>query len=133
MAGGEGFRAVGRGDFHPQGGFPNFYAAETVDQADGGYGPAGFKLIEEELELALSHGLKALVFECADRTAGFGVTDESHEGDDGAAGGVEGAVGGKGKFVNGLEAEVELALHGGRVQPPWTGGKRETSSPSLSR
>ena len=104
---------MGCGDFDPKGGFSDFYDAEAVREADEGNGPAGFELIEEEVELALGHGLKAFVFECADRGAGFCIADEAHKGDDGAAGGVKGAAGGKGQLVDGLEAEVELALHGG--------------------
>src|ERR1051325_7621851 len=127
LAGFEGFAAVGGGDFDPEGGLVDGDDADAVDEADGFDRPPGGDFGEDMVELAAGHRLEGFVVDGGNLLLTFGCAHNALKRDDGAD--VHGNFSARRErgFVDFGSGDFEFDLH----QPPCTGGKSETWSPSL--
>lgn len=93
-------------------------------------GPGGFDVVEDEVELVMSHGEEGFVMDGEDGGVGFGVADGSGEGGIGSGECIEWRSWDGGEWVG---VDLNITGHGDGtercgIQPPWTGGKSEMTS-----
>src|SRR3954465_9371568 len=127
LAGFEGFAAMGGGDFDPKRRLIGQNATDAVDEANGFDWPARGDFREDVVELAAGHRLERFILDPGNLLLTFGGAHNPLERDDSADVRGNFAARGESGFVDFGAGDFQFDLH----QPPCTGGKSETSSPSF--